>query len=160
MNSFSEAFKKARKEKGAGGTFTFNGKSYSTNYKDEKPQATSKRPPSKTGYKTEKTSSSKSAPSASLRPPSKKSNTVKTTDKPEVKQAGRSKGAGGPTSTGDKMMAGVSRKIAKAIQDSKPSSPEKKMVTEPKNSLLSKFKAAIGASNPPAQSSSRRNGRK
>ena len=32
---FSEAFKKARKELGAGKTFTWNGKSYSTNLKEE-----------------------------------------------------------------------------------------------------------------------------
>ena len=35
MASFKEAFAKARKEKGAGATFTWNGKSYSTNIKEE-----------------------------------------------------------------------------------------------------------------------------
>lgn len=35
MTSFNEAFKKARKEKGAGATFTWNGKKYTTDYKDE-----------------------------------------------------------------------------------------------------------------------------
>jgi len=35
MASFAEAFKAARKAKGAGATFTWNGKSYSTNYKEE-----------------------------------------------------------------------------------------------------------------------------
>lgn len=33
--SFSKAFAAARKEKGAGNTFTYKGKSYSTNYKEE-----------------------------------------------------------------------------------------------------------------------------
>lgn len=33
--TFKEAFAKARKEKGAGKTFTWNGKSYSTDYKQE-----------------------------------------------------------------------------------------------------------------------------
>jgi hypothetical protein len=36
MPSFKEAFAKARKEKGAGKTFTWNGKSYSTNQADDK----------------------------------------------------------------------------------------------------------------------------
>jgi len=35
MASFKEAFKAARKAQGAGGTFTWNGKSYSTNYAGE-----------------------------------------------------------------------------------------------------------------------------
>jgi len=35
MASFKEAFAAARKEKGAGKTFTWNGKSYSTNIKEE-----------------------------------------------------------------------------------------------------------------------------
>lgn len=41
--TFKEAFARARKEKGAGKTFTWNGKSYSTNYKEE-PSAKSTRP--------------------------------------------------------------------------------------------------------------------
>jgi len=36
-SSFGEAFKAARKEQGAGGTFTFNGKKYSTNRADDDP---------------------------------------------------------------------------------------------------------------------------
>ena len=35
--NFKEAFAKARKEKGAGATFTWNGRQYTTDYKDEKP---------------------------------------------------------------------------------------------------------------------------
>lgn len=35
MTSFNEAFKKARKEKGAGATFMWNGKKYTTDYKEE-----------------------------------------------------------------------------------------------------------------------------
>jgi len=37
MSSFSSAFKAARKELGAGKTFEWEGKRYSTNLKDEKP---------------------------------------------------------------------------------------------------------------------------
>jgi hypothetical protein len=36
MTSFNEAFKAARKAKGAGATFTWNGKKYTTDLKDEK----------------------------------------------------------------------------------------------------------------------------
>lgn len=36
MTSFNEAFKAARKAKGAGATFTWNGKKYTTDYKEEK----------------------------------------------------------------------------------------------------------------------------
>lgn len=35
MTSFNEAFKAARKAKGAGATFTWNGKKYTTDYKEE-----------------------------------------------------------------------------------------------------------------------------
>ena len=35
MASFKEAFKAARKAQGAGGTFTWNGKLYTTDYKEE-----------------------------------------------------------------------------------------------------------------------------
>jgi hypothetical protein len=36
MSEFDKAFSEARKSKGAGGTFTYNGKSYSTSYAGEK----------------------------------------------------------------------------------------------------------------------------
>ncbi len=36
MVTFNEAFKAARKAKGAGATFTWNGKKYTTDYKEEK----------------------------------------------------------------------------------------------------------------------------
>ena len=36
--SFKEAFAAARKEKGAGGTFTWNGKKFTTNYASDKPK--------------------------------------------------------------------------------------------------------------------------
>jgi hypothetical protein len=44
MTSFAQAFAKARKEKGAGKTFMWNGKSYSTNYKEEVSKAPSNSP--------------------------------------------------------------------------------------------------------------------
>ena len=47
MPSFKEAFAAARKAKGAGKTFTWNGKLYTTNYKEEAPKATSPRPKAK-----------------------------------------------------------------------------------------------------------------
>jgi len=42
MASFAEAFKKARKEMGAGKTFTWNGKKYTTDYKEEAGKAMTK----------------------------------------------------------------------------------------------------------------------
>jgi hypothetical protein len=47
-SGFGKAFAAARKEKGAGKTFMYNGKSYSTNLKEEEkaqPKATTKKPP-------------------------------------------------------------------------------------------------------------------
>jgi hypothetical protein len=43
-SKFGKAFAAARKEKGAGKTFTFEGKSYSTNMASDKPNATAKKP--------------------------------------------------------------------------------------------------------------------
>jgi hypothetical protein len=40
--TFGEAFKKARKEQGPGGTFTWEGKKYSTNRADDKPEKVTK----------------------------------------------------------------------------------------------------------------------
>ena len=45
--TFKEAFAKARKEKGAGKTFTWQGKSYSTNYAEETKDSGPKRPKAK-----------------------------------------------------------------------------------------------------------------
>lgn len=47
MATFKEAFAAARKEKGAGKTFTWNGKSYSTNYKEEEKKPTGTKPKAK-----------------------------------------------------------------------------------------------------------------
>ena len=47
MATFKEAFAAARKEKGAGKTFTYNGKSYSTNYAEEEKKPTGTKPKAK-----------------------------------------------------------------------------------------------------------------
>ena len=44
QSDFSKAFAAARKEKGAGKTFTFKGKSYSTNYASDAVKAPTTRP--------------------------------------------------------------------------------------------------------------------
>ena len=44
QSDFSKAFAAARKEKGAGKTFTFKGKSYSTNYASDAVKAPTPRP--------------------------------------------------------------------------------------------------------------------
>jgi hypothetical protein len=56
--SFKKAFAAARKEKGAGKTFTWKGKRYTTNYKEEESKAPkkSKRPPKRPDSKSSKTS--------------------------------------------------------------------------------------------------------
>jgi len=56
--SFKKAFAAARKEKGSGKTFTWKGKRYTTNYKEEesKAPAKSKRPTKRPTKKTEKSS--------------------------------------------------------------------------------------------------------
>jgi hypothetical protein len=56
--SFKKAFASARKEKGAGKTFTWKGKRYTTNYKEEesKAPAKSKRPPKRPSSGKSKTS--------------------------------------------------------------------------------------------------------
>jgi hypothetical protein len=47
MASFKEAFAAARKEKGAGKTFTYKGKSYSTNYAEEEKKPSGTKPKAK-----------------------------------------------------------------------------------------------------------------
>ena len=67
--SFGKAFNAARKEKGKGKTFTWKGKSYTTNYKEEikKPKVKAKVKP-KPRSSSEKVGGTKAAPKTSLRP--------------------------------------------------------------------------------------------
>lgn len=68
--SFSEAFKAARKEKGPGKTFTWQGKTYTTNYAEEEKVSTSPRPKAKPTQKgmRPKPRPKKLAPEKSPRP--------------------------------------------------------------------------------------------
>tara|TARA_E500000178_G_scaffold356431_1_gene434339 strand:+ start:14707 stop:15435 length:729 start_codon:yes stop_codon:yes gene_type:complete len=52
--TFGEAFAKARKEQGAGGTFTYKGKKYSTNRADDKAKVTKNNVEKKTDVKPKK----------------------------------------------------------------------------------------------------------
>ena len=67
--SFGKAFNAARKEKGKGKTFTWKGKSYTTNFKEEvkKPKVTAKVKP-KPRSSSEKVGGTKAAVKTSLRP--------------------------------------------------------------------------------------------
>ena len=62
--SFGKAFNAARKEKGKGKTFTWKGKSYTTNFKEEEKKPKVTRPKSR----TEAVGGSATAPKKSLRP--------------------------------------------------------------------------------------------
>lgn len=65
MATFKEAFAKARKELGAGKTFTWNGKSYSTNVEGEDKGATSPKPKARPATVTNKTAAKKATATAS-----------------------------------------------------------------------------------------------
>lgn len=77
--NFGKAFAAARKEKGAGKTFTWKGKSYTTNYKEE-----AKKPAKKTAKKT--------APKSSARPKTKPKGEITTRRLTPVKDQGRGDG--------------------------------------------------------------------
>jgi hypothetical protein len=70
--SFGEAFRAARKDKGAGSTFTWNGKSYSTNMASDKPAAP----------KPAARSTTSSAPSSAPKPAAPKSIASASSPKP------------------------------------------------------------------------------
>lgn len=78
--TFKEAFAKARKAKGAGKTFTWNGKSYSTNYAEEASSAPKKSPRPKKS----------TAPKSSSRPKKRASGSI------DVKFVGDKIGASNP----------------------------------------------------------------
>ena len=71
--SFSKAFASARKEKGAGKTFTWKGKSYTTNYKEEEKKSGPTRPRRRPAQTT---------PSSSPRPKPRPSMTSSTSKGP------------------------------------------------------------------------------
>lgn len=90
--SFREAFAAARKAKGPGATFTWNGKSYSTNTADDakssRPKARSKTAPTVSKRPTTRTSP-KSAPSAAKRSGGRKVTTNDGLAPVSMKRAGR-----------------------------------------------------------------------
>jgi hypothetical protein len=68
MTSFSKAFAAARKEKGAGKTFQWNGKSYTTDYASEKSTSSSSSRPKARPTASAPTKSASTAPAKSARP--------------------------------------------------------------------------------------------
>ena len=92
MASFKEAFAAARKEKGAGKTFTYKGESYSTNYAEEEKKPSGTKPKAKPAGLNPKSGASRST--AGKVPP-----------KTSTAQQKAAYGANRPTS-----MDGVSRK--------------------------------------------------
>ena len=68
MTSFSKAFAAARKEKGAGKTFQWNGKSYTTDYASEKSNSSRSSRPKARPTASSPTKSTSTAPAKSARP--------------------------------------------------------------------------------------------
>lgn len=89
--TFGEAFKKARKEQGAGGTFTWEGKKYSTNTAEDKAKVTKNNVEKKTEEKkkekkkTEKKEEKKTDVKPVKKPEKKKETVVTPVKKPEKK---------------------------------------------------------------------------
>ena len=79
MTPFQAAFAKARKEKGAEGMFTFNGKKYNTRRADDKPKTSSK-PKAKPAKKKD------SKPVDTITPTGLRSGSKRATSGPDVSE--------------------------------------------------------------------------
>jgi len=88
MTTFNAAFAAARKEKGAGKTFTWNGKLYTTDRADDPPKGKEKKEADKGGAKASQPKQ-RSAPAAEDKPPKVMSEAPAFPDQPKTERLRR-----------------------------------------------------------------------
>lgn len=136
MASFSEAFAAARKKQGAGGTFTWNGKSYSTDYKEE--TGGGKRPKARPAKMTAQSGAAQSGTAGKVKP-------AKATATASAASGASASSSSPPSGASRQKMKDIATKTQVAANIAKASAPKPPVQGPPKPSSTQKQKAGRAA---------------
>lgn len=159
MATFKEAFAAARKEKGAGKTFTWNGKSYSTDYAEEKKSAKGTKPKAKPAGLNPQSGAAQSGTAGKVKPKTKPSGFKdKFNDPDSGYNYQHLPGKGRDSSKAAPSLSGASRSTAGKVKPKESVSGASRSTAgkvKPQMSMMEKAKADAKAAREKSQSAGR-----